>query len=159
MQFFDQFFMIMSYISIIAFVITGLLSIDVLNASMFYGIDIRGQESAIILKGVIDTLNVNGLFDLGGYVPSSGWEVAIFSLINAADFIVTLGIKIILYLAIIVANFMSAVNIMILPLQFIFDILGMGEFFNAIASIFSGGLTIGMIFIVIRFGIFIWKGA
>lgn len=156
----DGFLKIMSFMTMFAIVVSGILSADIIMESdVFGGIDLTGTDLARSLNTMSKELTVDGLFKLGETESQNALVKLGYTLINGVDFLMTLGIKIILWVGILMLNISGAINLMILPFQFVFDIFGVGAYFSQISDFLIGTLTVGVIFTIIRFALFIWKGA
>jgi len=169
----DGFFNIMMFMAMLAAVITGLLTVSLIDnpddpgheesklfKNIFSSVDLVGMEYAVYLMEMDQQLSVHGMFEVSTAEQTSVLGKAIQMAVSVADFLVTMGVRIVLWVATLVANFASALNLMIYPLKFIFDIFGVGYAFNAIAkTVILAAMTTGMGYIITRLAIFLWKGA
>lgn len=156
----DRFFEWMAFITMLAIMISGILTMPALigEDSPFSSIDTRGNEFAIALNSSVGNMSIKSLFNLGETQSESFILRSLYAIINGVDFLILLSIRIVLLIGMLILNVDSAIDLMIAPIRFGFDILGVGSQFSYFADILYLVLAFGISITILRFAIMIWKG-
>ena len=165
----DNYMDIMSFITVFSIFFVGFVSLPIFHGEdgIFSEVDSMGLQYAESISSVSGDLKTDGIFnfnisteeDLG---RSLTWMEIIANMgksaINGVDYLVTMGLGIILWVAKVVAMAVFAVELMIRPLYILFSIFGVGAYFSEVAKYFVLAITFLMGLNFVYFAIMLWKG-
>ena len=152
-MFSERFFEIMMYITTLAVVISGLITVFQATGGGDALLGVGGNTWTANLMEWGRNVSVTQIFSIGG--TNSG---ILGQLIDGVDWLVSAGINILIFAIALVANTPDAVRLMVMPMGLIFQMAGVGEFFGVVSLFMIAAINAAISISIIRFAILIWKG-